>query len=102
MFGERIGLLPSKLFGRLLQTAKANPAMLTRRLESLFRTMADGGDFGAEVIPHFNGGLFADNDVVPLTEPEINTLASVNGRSKTCPKRIATRDPWERKPVGSR
>ncbi len=78
MFGERIGLLPSKLFGRLLQTAKANPAMLTRRLESLFQTMADGGDFGAEVIPHFNGGLFADNDVVPLTAPEINTLASVN------------------------
>ncbi len=78
MFGERIGLLPSKLFGRLLETAKANPAMLTRRLESLFKTMADGGDFGAEVVPHFNGGLFADNDVVPLTGPEINTLASVN------------------------
>ena len=79
MFGERIGLLPSKLFGRLLETAKANPAMLTRKLENLFRAMADGGDFGAEMIPRFNGGLFADNDVVPLTEPEINILASVNG-----------------------
>ncbi len=31
------------------------------------------------MIPHFNGGLFADHDVVPLTEPEINILASVNG-----------------------
>ena len=30
MFGEHIGLLPTKLFGRLLETAKANPAMLTR------------------------------------------------------------------------
>ena len=79
MFGERIGLLPSKLFGRLLETAKANPAMLTRKLENLFRAMAEGGDFGAEMIPHFNGGLFADHDVVPLTEPEINILASVNG-----------------------
>ena len=63
MFGERIGLLPSKLFGRLLETAKANPAMLTRKLENLFRAMADGGDFGAETIPRFNGGLFADHDV---------------------------------------
>ncbi len=79
MFGQRIGLLPSKVFGRLLETAKANPAMLSRRLENLFRAMADGGDFGAEMIPHFNGGLFADHDVVPLTEPEINILLSVNG-----------------------
>ncbi len=45
MFGERIGLLPSKLFGRLLETAKANPAMLTRKLENLFRAMADGRRF---------------------------------------------------------
>ncbi len=91
MFGERIGLLPSKLFGRLLETAKANPAMLTRRLQNLFRAMADGGDFGAETIPRFNGGLFAEDDAVPLTEPEINILASLGESIRTSRRRRTRR-----------
>ena len=52
--------------------------MLPRRLETLFDAMAHGGDFGADDIPWFNGGLFADSDVIPLTTPEINTLANIN------------------------
>ncbi len=79
MFGEDIGLLPPKLFGKLLETAKANPAMLTRRLQSLFSAMAVGGDYGAETILRFNGGLFADNEAIPLNAQEINILAAING-----------------------
>ena len=78
MFGEDTGLLPSGLFGKLLDTAKANPAMLIRRLENLFAAMSQGGDFGAETILWFNGGLFADTDVIPLTTEEINNLANIN------------------------
>ena len=37
MFGEDIGLLPPGLFGKLLENAKANPAMLPRRLETFSR-----------------------------------------------------------------
>jgi SAM-dependent methyltransferase len=40
--------------------------------------MARGGDFGAEQILHFNGGLFADAEVIHLTAQEINIVAAVN------------------------
>ncbi len=78
MFGEDIGLLPERLFTKLLENAKANPAVLTRRLESLFAAMAKGGDFGPDEIKWFNGGLFDDTDVLPLKKEEINILAAVN------------------------
>jgi len=35
--------------------------------------MATGGEFGADVIHHFNGGLFADAEVIDLTWDEIET-----------------------------
>jgi len=78
MFGEKTGLLPPGLFGKLLDTAKANPAILPRRLQSLFKAMSEGGDYGNDTIAWFNGGLFADADVIPLTTAEINTLANIN------------------------
>ncbi len=34
--------------------------------------MAHGGDFGADPILRFNGGLFADAEVVKLTPEEIS------------------------------
>ena len=77
MFGENTGLLPPGLFRKLLDTAKANSAMLPRLLQTLFAAMAHGGTFGSDVIAWFNGGLFADADVIPLTQAEINTLANI-------------------------
>ena len=77
MFGENTGLLPPGLFHKLLDTAKANFAMLPRLLQTLFDAMAHGGTFGSDVIAWFNGGLFADTDVIPLTQAEINTLANI-------------------------
>ncbi len=77
MFGQGTGLLPPGLFGKLLDTAKANPAVLPKLLGNLFDAMANGGTFGSDVIAWFNGGLFADSDVIPLTVAELNALANI-------------------------
>jgi hypothetical protein len=62
----------------LLETGKANPAMLPKLLGTLFEAMAKGGVYGSDVILWFNGGLFADADVLPLTTAEITTLVNIN------------------------
>lgn len=78
MFAEDIDLLKGKVFSRILQGARNDPAVLARRLKNLFQAMAQGGEFGADIIQHFNGGLFADAEVVALTVPEIDELIRVN------------------------
>jgi hypothetical protein len=80
MFGEDTGLLPHNLFANLLENAQANPAVLPRRLEALFKAMADGGDYGNDTIRWFNGGLFDKPDVIPLTQEQINSLVVVSKR----------------------
>jgi type II restriction/modification system DNA methylase subunit YeeA len=80
MFAEDIELLPAKLFSKLLTGSKDNPETLTRRLGQLFEAMSKGGDFGVDSILYFNGGLFADADVVPLLPPEIAQLIRANQR----------------------
>src|SRR5262249_38283636 len=78
MFAEDIDLLPDKLFTKLLDGAANDPARLTRLLSNLFEAMRLGGDFGAARVDYFNGGLFADAEVVPLTAPEIRQLVRAN------------------------
>ena len=78
MFGEDIGLLPQKLFSRMLVGSKNDPGKLSERLAALFGAMATGGDFGADEILWFNGGLFADSEVIELRPAEIEELIRVN------------------------
>jgi len=78
MFGEDIGLLPEKLFSRILVGCKSDPKRLSQRLRALFTAMATGGDFGADEIMHFDGGLFADAEVVELRPAEIEELIRIN------------------------
>ena len=78
MFSEDIGLLPEKLFTRILANSKHDPARLAKQLTALFTAMAHGGDFGAETVLHFNGGLFADADVIEPTISEIQHLSDAN------------------------
>src|SRR4029077_1520735 len=49
-------------------------------LAQLFQAMSKGGEFGADSILHFNGGLFADADVVPLLGQELAQLLRANER----------------------
>ncbi|MHB9048952.1 MAG: class I SAM-dependent DNA methyltransferase, partial [Pirellulales bacterium] len=78
MFAEDIGLLPPKIFHRLLAAGKNDPARLAGLMRNLFAAMAKGGDFGADPIAFFNGGLFADAEVIELTRDEIRELVLVN------------------------
>jgi hypothetical protein len=74
MFAEWIDLLPNKVFGRSLAAAKKAPERLAQVLRDLFGAMAHGGFFGADEILYFNGGLFADSDIIDLQPDEINKL----------------------------
>lgn len=74
LFAEDAELLPAKLFERLLDKSHDDPAKLSTRLEALFTSMQKGGDFGADDIAWFNGGLFETVEVLPLISSEIATL----------------------------
>lgn len=56
-FSEDVGLLPEKLFERLV-SANATAARMRPQLQTLFKTMSEGGFFGVDDIHWFNGGLF--------------------------------------------
>ncbi len=76
LFAEDIGLLPENLFTRLLKKTLKQPARFFKLLGQLFHAMAQGGDFGMDTIRHFNGDLFADGPVLPLTPEEIEKILS--------------------------
>jgi SAM-dependent methyltransferase len=75
LFAEDIGLLPARLFTRLVEGTRTRPAEFTRRLRSLFGAMASGGFFGEHDIAYFNGGLFAGEHVLDLTGDDLAVLA---------------------------
>ncbi len=52
----------------------ANSRKLSQLLADLFAKMAKGGFFGSEEILHFNGGLFADAEVIDLDTAEMANL----------------------------
>ncbi|MBL8446725.1 MAG: hypothetical protein JNJ44_04845 [Zoogloeaceae bacterium] len=74
LFAEDVGLLPGRLFERLVDKSQAEPDKLGARLAELFRAMQAGGDFALEDIPWFNGGLFDQPEALPLALPEIQIL----------------------------
>ena len=76
-FAEDVGLLPVRLFERLVGVQLA-PEALRQQLAKLFETMRSGGLFGVEAVPWFNGGLFAQIDVPPLTEPDVAAMKAAS------------------------
>jgi hypothetical protein len=74
MFAEDIGLLPNYLLRHSIHAAILKPAEFEGRTRTLFRAMHDGGYFGHDHIRQFNGGLFDDDDVIPLTAAELEPL----------------------------
>ena len=69
MFAEDMGLLPDRLFSRMLDQARRRPSTFADLAGSLFGTMAAGGLVGFEEVAWFNGGLFDDDAALPL-DPE--------------------------------
>jgi hypothetical protein len=71
MFAEDVELLPAKMFMRMLQASKLTPPDFQKLASSLFGAMKSGGLIGFERIDWFNGGLFDDDQALPLTEDDI-------------------------------
>ena len=68
LYAEDTGLLPEKLFTGITRRHFKNPAYFNAAVKDLFAKMRDGGLFGADVIPRFNGDLFDESDTVELSE----------------------------------
>ena len=75
LFAEDVGLLPKKLFSRLVEKAR-DPQHFAKLVGELFNAMAGGGDFGVDTIRHFNGNLFTSSPVLELTFQEIRNIQS--------------------------
>lgn len=76
MFAEDVGLLPKRAFVDLLESLKDNPAQFIPLVGEVWRAM-DRGDFSAAVradLLKFNGKLFKNPQVLPLTRDQIDLL----------------------------
>ena len=74
MFAEDIGLLPNRMFTRMMEEARRDPAEFETVCRDLFSAMQAGGRVGFERVDWFNGGLFDDDAVLPLSRPEIEQV----------------------------
>ena len=72
MFAEDVGLLPDNMFMRMLKHARKRPKEFTELSRDLFGAMATGGRIGFEAVGWFNGGLFDDDETIPLERDEID------------------------------
>ena len=79
LFAEDIGLLPDPLFSRLIRVAVTRPTDFPRMAGELFLAMAQGTNFGADPIRHFNGALFEDATALELTRDELRQILAVTG-----------------------
>lgn len=77
LFAEDAGLLPDKLFSRVIKVGLRKPAHFHSALSQLFQTMATGGMFGADEVDWFNGGLFDSAHILPLEQADLQLLAKV-------------------------
>lgn len=73
-FAESIGILPGNIFVNLLSNRHIDSKKLRIALQNLFTTMHDGGMYGRDDIPWFNGGLFRVVKVPELTILEMTEL----------------------------
>jgi type II restriction/modification system DNA methylase subunit YeeA len=75
MFAEDAGLLPNKLFSRMMNHVQRDPEGAAAQMRELFAKMHKGGYFGVEKIDWFNGGLFDSEDVLPLEVIDLKEIA---------------------------
>lgn len=75
LFAEDIKLLPAELMSKSIKQAVMNPLEFPDRARDLFRKMREGGYFGMDRVPKFNGWLFNDDEVIALNADELTFLA---------------------------
>jgi hypothetical protein len=75
LFAEDIKLLPAELMSNSLKQSIRTPEEFPERARALFRAMREGGYFGLDKVPQFDGWLFADDEVLPLNADELQYLA---------------------------
>ena len=78
MFAEDVGLLPDHMFTRLLQQARLTSGQFAELAGDLFRVMATGGRVGFEQVAWFNGGLFDDDETLPLEASDIDIVLAAS------------------------
>jgi type II restriction/modification system DNA methylase subunit YeeA len=72
---EGIDLLPGRIFAVILDESIKRPSDFEPMLRELFGAMANpNGRFGTVAVPWFNGGLFDDDDVLPLGQNQLRDL----------------------------
>lgn len=76
-FAEDAGLLPARLFERLVGV-NVDAVQMRAQLGRLFEAMQSGGLFGVDAVPWFNGGLFARIDVPPLADADVSALKAAS------------------------
>ena len=76
-FAEDVGLLPERLFERLVGV-NVSPDRLRVQLDALLATMRSGGLFGVDDIAWFNGGLFQAVAVPPLALADVAALKAAS------------------------
>ena len=75
MFAEDIGILPNRLFLKLLDAAVKSPESFEHLSAQLFTAMRDKNGFvGFERVPWFNGGLFDSAETLPLSGTELKRI----------------------------
>ena len=78
-FAEDVGLLPGRMFEGLVNNRNLTSDKLTGGLRNLFTVMRDGGLYGNDDIPWFNGGLFRKISVPALSVMEMTELRNAAG-----------------------
>ena len=78
MFADDVGLLPDHMFTRMLEQARRAPHRFTDLAATLFRGMAKGGLVGIEPVEWFNGGLFDNDEVLPLQRSDVGAVLAAS------------------------
>ncbi len=75
-FAEDVGLLPAGLFQRTLEVGERSggATQVEKALTLLWKTMDEGGMYGAEQLSRFNGHFFKTVEALPLEPKEVQLL----------------------------
>ena len=74
MFAEDVRLLPDQMFTEMIQQGVKNPPLFESMARMLFGAMRQGGLVGFKSVAWFNGGLFDDDDALPLDKADLEQV----------------------------